>query len=152
MNRNKWIAVAAGILVIAFFLYGGTAMDMFKSSVNSQPAAANGTLSSRLVVQDRIVGTGEEAQPGDVLTVHYVGILEDGTQFANSIESGTPHTFQLGANEVIAGWDQGLIGMKVGGRRILIIPSELAYGSQARGPIPANATLVFEVELIKVQK
>jgi len=152
MNRNKWIAVATGILVVGFFLYGGAAMDMFKGSVNSKPTAPGATVPSGLMVQDRIVGTGEEALQGSVLTVHYVGILEDGTQFDSSIQRGAPYVFRLGAGEVIPGWDEGLAGMKVGGRRLLVIPPELAYGEQARGPIPANATLVFEVELLSVSK
>lgn len=145
------IAVAAGVLVVGFFLFGDTATSMFKSSAQGDSVSPQQNATERFTVQDRIVGTGAEATPGKTVSVHYVGVLEDGTQFDSSVARGTPFSFRLGAGEVIAGWDQGVAGMKVGGRRILIIPPELGYGSQARGPIPANATLIFEVELLGVE-
>ncbi|MBU3918508.1 FKBP-type peptidyl-prolyl cis-trans isomerase, partial [Patescibacteria group bacterium] len=87
---------------------------------------------------------------GDILSVYYSGELEDGTQF-DAREEGEPFTFTLGAGKVIAGWDQGLVGMKVGEKRKLVIPSELAYGEQGRpGAIPPNAVLIFRVELLKI--
>jgi len=95
-------------------------------------------------------GEGEEAKAGDILSVYYSGELEDGTQF-DAREEGEPFTFTLGAGKVIAGWDQGLVGMKVGEKRKLVIPSELAYGEQGRpGAIPPNAVLIFRVELLKI--
>ncbi len=103
-------------------------------------------------IEDTQVGTGAEAVPGKRLTVHYTGKLENGTKFDSSLDRNQPFTFQLGAGEVIAGWDQGLQGMKVGGKRILTIPPSLAYGEQGFGDvIPPNATLIFEVELLGVQ-
>lgn len=151
MNRNKWIAVTAGILVVGFFLYGGTAMEMFKNASSGSTASMQGAVTSRLVSQDRIVGTGSEARVGSLVTVHYVGVLEDGTKFDSSLDRGVPLQFRIGAGEVISGWEQGIVGMKVGGRRILVIPPELGYGNQARGPIPANSTILFEIELLKVE-
>ena len=103
-------------------------------------------------------GTGLEAASGNVLTVHYTGWLYDaaktdgkGVQFESSV-GGTPFSFTLGAGQVIAGWDQGLPGQKVGGLRRLVIPPSLAYGSVRNGPIPPNATLVFEIDMVDVLK
>ena len=109
---------------------------------------------TKLVIEDEVVGTGAEAKAGENVTVHYVGTLTDGTVFDASRNHGdTGFTFTLGAGQVIKGWDQGVAGMKVGGKRKLTIPSNLAYGNRAvGGVIPANATLIFEVELIGVGK
>jgi FKBP-type peptidyl-prolyl cis-trans isomerase len=99
---------------------------------------------------DLVVGIGAEAVNGDTLTVHYTGWLADGTKFDSSYDRGTPFVFRVGTGAVIAGWDQGIPGMKVGGKRRLIIPPSLGYGSTAYGPIPANSTLKFEVELLSI--
>lgn len=107
---------------------------------------------TQLALRDDVVGTGAEAVAGKNIAVHYTGYLVDGTVFDSSVTRGTPFTFTLGAGQVIQGWDQGFAGMKVGGKRTLIIPSDMAYGPAGRPPvIPANATLVFEVELLAVQ-
>lgn len=97
-------------------------------------------------------GTGTETKNGDKLSVHYVGTLASGVKFDSSRDRGTPFTFTLGAGQVIKGWDQGMVGMKVGEIRKLIIPPQLAYGETGTpgGPIPPNATLTFEVELLKI--
>jgi len=96
-------------------------------------------------------GTGEAAKTGDTVSVHYVGTLENGTKFDSSVDRGEPFSFTLGENRVIQGWELGVLGMKVGEKRKLTIPSNLAYGNQAvGGVIPANATLVFEVELLGI--
>ena len=109
---------------------------------------------AKLLIEDQVVGTGEEAKAGNSVTVHYVGTLTNGSMFDASRNRGNDgFTFTLGAGEVIQGWDQGVAGMKVGGKRKLTIPPELGYGSRAMGSaIPANSTLVFEVELLKVAK
>ena len=104
-----------------------------------------------LKVEDSKIGTGDEAQIGKKITVNYLGTLIDGTKFDSSYDRGQPFSFVLGKGEVIAGWDQGLIGMKVGGKRKLIIPPSLGYGNQAVGNIPPNSTLIFEVELLSVE-
>ena len=106
-----------------------------------------------LVSQDITVGTGAEATPGKTVTVNYTGWLTDGTKFDSSLDAGrTPFSFKLGAGSVIPGWDQGVVGMKVGGKRKLTIPPDLGYGSRgAGGVIPPNATLVFDVELLGVK-
>ena len=107
---------------------------------------------SGLKIIELQVGEGAEAASGQTVSVHYRGTLENGKQFDASYDRGTPFTFPLGAGRVIKGWDEGVVGMKVGGKRKLVIPSDLAYGSRgAGGVIPPNATLVFEVELLDVK-
>ncbi len=109
---------------------------------------------TQLQMIDKALGTGAVAATGDSVTVNYVGSLTNGAVFDASANRGTSgFTFNLGAGQVIKGWDQGIVGMKVGGKRLLVIPASLAYGDQAVGNIiPANSTLVFEVELLKVVK
>ena len=102
-----------------------------------------------LDMQDLVVGSGAEAVAGKRVSVHYTGTLTDGSKFDSSLDRGKPFQFTLGAGQVIKGWDQGVAGMKVGGKRKLTIPPDLGYGARgAGGVIPPNATLVFEVELI----
>jgi peptidylprolyl isomerase len=106
---------------------------------------------TELKIEDETLGTGAEAVTGKKVTVNYVGTLTDGTKFDSSYDRNQPFSFNLGAGEVIAGWDQGVTGMKVGGKRKLTIPPSLGYGSQDMGSIPPNSTLIFEVELLKVE-
>ncbi|HKI06150.1 MAG TPA: FKBP-type peptidyl-prolyl cis-trans isomerase [Thermoanaerobaculia bacterium] len=109
------------------------------------------TTPSGLKYTDVETGQGAEAQTGKNVSVHYTGWLENGTKFDSSKDSGRPFSFPLGAGHVIRGWDEGVAGMKVGGKRRLTIPANLGYGAQgAGGVIPPNATLIFEVELLKV--
>jgi FKBP-type peptidyl-prolyl cis-trans isomerase len=103
-----------------------------------------------LSTQELTLGTGATAVAGDVLTVHFIGSLQDGTVFESSYRLGQPYQFRLGVGQVIAGWDQGIPGMKVGGKRRLIIPPSLAYGSRGQNQIPPNATLQFDVELVAI--
>lgn len=105
-----------------------------------------------LRMEELVVGIGAVAKTNSILTVDYTGMLEDGTVFDSSKNPGRdPFRFTLGAHQVIAGWDQGLEGMKVGGRRKLTIPPELGYGARDMGIIPPNSTLTFEVELLSVE-
>lgn len=106
---------------------------------------------STLQIEDLVVGTGAEAQKGKFVSVHYTGTLTNGTKFDASWDRGVPFDFKLGAGMVIRGWDQGVAGMKVGGKRKLTIPSDLGYGDRGYpGLIPPKATLIFEVELVSV--
>jgi FKBP-type peptidyl-prolyl cis-trans isomerase FkpA len=105
---------------------------------------------SGLLYQDKTVGTGAVATAGKTVHVHYTGWLPDGTKFDSSRDRNEPFDFPLGAGHVIAGWDEGVAGMKIGGRRLLVIPPGLGYGARGTGPIPPNSTLVFDVELLGV--
>ena len=109
------------------------------------------TTASGLRYQDLTLGSGAEAVAGRMVEVHYSGWLTDGTPFDSSRDRGEPFSFPLGRNRVIAGWDEGVAGMKVGGRRKLVIPPALGYGAADVGPIPPNSTLVFDVELLAVR-
>ena len=124
-------------------------------AVKPKPAKGKGSPPSQLVVQDLIVGKGKKAASGDLVSVRYVGVLFDnGKEFDASWKGkgpGQPFQFPLGAGQVIPGWDQGVLGMRVGGRRKLIIPADLAYGAQGYPPsIPADAALIFDIDLEKV--
>lgn len=137
------VAVAAGLAVVGIFFIG-----MLPFGISSGGDALGNT---GLVTQDTMVGSGLEAQSGDTVVVNYTGQLEDGTVFDSTI-GREPFKFVLGAGSVIAGWEQGIAGMKAGGKRLLVIPPSFGYGAAGYGPIPGNATLVFEVELVSVQK
>ncbi len=117
-----------------------------------QPEQKVITTKSGLKYIDEKEGTGKEAKAGDTVDVHYTGWLKDGKKFDSSKDRGRPFTFPLGAGRVIKGWDEGVAGMKEGGKRKLIVPPELGYGERGfPGAIPPNAELTFEVELIKVR-
>lgn len=111
------------------------------------------TASNPILIEDLLVGEGQSATgPGQFVTVHYTGWLENGSEFDSS-RRGEPFSFPLGVGYVIAGWDQGLVGMRVGGKRRLTIPSELGYGERGAGAmIPPNAILVFEIELLEISE
>jgi len=109
------------------------------------------TNATQLIISDLSTGNGKTVKSGDCITAKYYGTLTNGTVFDQDYDSPTALQFQLGVGEVIPGWDQGLIGMKVGGERRLIIPPSLGYGSKAQGPIPANSTLVFAVKLLSIK-
>ena len=125
-----------------------------ETDINKKPVIPKqtGAAPKALVAQDLIVGTGATAQAGDQVSMQYVGVLySNGKEFDSSWKRNKAFDFALGGGQVIPGWDQGIVGMKVGGRRRLIIPADLAYGAQGQPPtIPANAALVFDVDLKKV--
>jgi peptidylprolyl isomerase len=107
---------------------------------------------ANLVIKDLAKGHGKKAKAGDTVTVQYDGVLfADGSEFDASWNRGQPFSFPLGAGQVIPGWDKGVAGMRVGGRRVLTIPPNLGYGPQGSGPIPPNSTLVFVVDLLKIK-
>jgi len=150
--------LAAGALALLSLTPGPAAgaSDSQAAPAAAAPAATAAqekivTTASGLKYEDLKVGEGAEAKSGDRVEVHYTGWLENGTKFDSSVDRGKPFPFPLGAGRVIKGWDQGVAGMKVGGKRKLIIPPALGYGDRgAGGVIPPNATLIFEVELLKI--
>lgn len=159
------IATALALVVVAVFFiipdvpfFGASSPKDGSASgaiINSQtPSTMSAENASTLQITDLVVGTGAVAAAGDSVTVQYVGSLTDGKVFDASANHGsTGFTFILGVGQVIKGWDQGVAGMKEGGKRKLVIPADLAYGDRGAGDvIPPGATLVFEVELLKVQK
>lgn len=112
-------------------------------------ANPNGTV-KKLIVDDVIIGNGVAVKTGDTVSVHYAGTLQDGQEFDNSRKRGEPFSFTLGEGKVIKGWEDGITGMQVGGKRILVIPSDQGYGDKGYGPIPGGATLVFAIELLSI--
>jgi FKBP-type peptidyl-prolyl cis-trans isomerase FkpA len=150
MKLNTALLAAVFTAALSLTACGGGG----EGSTTSLPAYGN---PAALTKTDTLVGTGAEATAGKTLTVNYTGWLYNpakadskGAQFDTSVGK-TPYAFKLGAGTVIAGWDQGVGGMKVGGKRTLIIPASLGYGATGNGPIPPNAGLLFEVELLKVE-
>lgn len=151
-----WIAAALALgLLIAGCKQEAAAPPADAQPVATAPAetptAQPAPTAKGLQMIDLVVGKGPAAKTGDLVTVHYTGWLTDKTKFDSSKDRNEPFTFRLGGGEVIKGWDQGVVGMQVGGKRKLIIPPSLGYGSTGIGPIPPNATLIFEVELLKIQ-
>lgn len=167
---NVWIVIVS-VAVLAVLLLG---ISLIGTNQNSTTAAANpaatspvaptvaaqgqnGTTQGAVTTQtglqyiDEVVGTGAQPQKGQTVVVNYTGYLDDGTVFDSSVQRNQPYSFVLGTGAVIAGWDEGIASMKAGGKRKLIIPPSLAYGSQGQGAIPPNARLTFEVELLEVK-
>jgi FKBP-type peptidyl-prolyl cis-trans isomerase FkpA len=142
-------------LISSFIILGIVTMASGQEK-NASPTKVTGkptTTSSGLQYWDIVVGTGATAVSGKAVKVHYTGWLTDGKKFDSSVDRGQPFSFSLGAGQVIKGWDEGVAGMKVGGKRQLRIPPELGYGARgAGGVIPPNATLVFDVELLDIGK
>jgi FKBP-type peptidyl-prolyl cis-trans isomerase len=114
--------------------------------------ASNGrNTMEQIVIEDVTPGTGREVADGDTVSVHYIGRLQDGREFDNSYNRGQAFTFTVGEGRVIQGWEEGIVGLREGGTRILVIPPHMAYGDREVGPIPANSTLVFSIELLSIQ-
>ncbi len=162
----KYIIIAILLLALGAILYfavisksgstpiktdvGGKSAPISDKSANS--ASTVKTMENGLKIEDIKIGSGTEAKAGNNVTVNYLGTLLNGTKFDSSYDRGQPFSFLLGGRQVIPGWDEGLLGMKVGGKRKLTIPPALAYGERGvPGAIPENSTLVFEVELLGVK-
>jgi FKBP-type peptidyl-prolyl cis-trans isomerase len=147
---------ASTVVFLTLVIASGCAQSA-REQKSRQPAVPAGKVATesapgaKLEITDLVTGTGAVAETGKTVTVHYRGTLADGTEFDSSRKHGKPFPFRLGAGKVIPGWDEGVKGMKVGGKRKLVVPPSMAYGEQGfGGVIPPNATLTFEVELLKV--
>lgn len=173
LEKNEAIAVFISIVVVAvmfaglYFFSTGTVLPIQggKTEVVTLPdlddaSALTNVLAdamtpsgkiTKLIIEDSSIGDGKEVVLGSTVTVNYIGTLQDGTQFDNSFERGVPYTFVVGEGQVIEGWEKGILGMRGGGERILIIPSSLAYGNRSVGPIPSGATLLFAIQVLSVE-
>lgn len=158
--KNKVLGVALGVAIMAAAAAGGWyLMRNYAASQQPEPPAQAATKQETTQVQpgkiqstDETVGSGAEATAGKKVSVNYVGTLTNGTKFDSSYDRNQPFSFTLGSGQVIKGWDDGVVGMKVGGKRKLVIPADLAYGdSSPSAAIPPNSTLVFEIELLGVE-
>jgi FKBP-type peptidyl-prolyl cis-trans isomerase FkpA len=146
------IATCLAVLTLVLAACAQTPTASQSQSSSGASASKEVTMPDGLKYTDDQVGTGTEATPGKTAVVHYTGWLMDGTKFDSSVDRNQPFSFPLGAGQVIKGWDEGVAGMKVGGKRTLIIPPALGYGSRGAGNvIPPNATLKFEVQLLDVR-
>ena len=164
MSKNKiiYILVISLVVIMAWFFIKKSMNVSNNSELDSlvkkdevvEPKNDGWTkFANGLEVQDLVVGSGAEAKKGDIVSAHYVGTLSNGQKFDSSYDHGQPFSFALGGGMVIQGWDLGLVGMKVGGKRKLIIPPDLGYGDRniGEGLIPPNSTLFFDVELMAAQ-
>ncbi len=161
-RRNRQRAIIGVIfflvvVLIGYFVYrdytakNQPAVQSTLDATPPAPSASAVTTASGLVYEDLRVGDGSAARSGDKVTVNYTGWLADGTKFDSSLDQGQTFDFTLGIGNVIAGWEQGVVGMKVNGIRLLVIPPELGYGSAGYGSIPGDATLTFEVQLVAIK-
>ncbi|MDD4135796.1 MAG: FKBP-type peptidyl-prolyl cis-trans isomerase [Candidatus Shapirobacteria bacterium] len=147
MSKDKIITISLIIIfVLAFYFLTKKPSSMEQPITTLPPSKV-----TELKIEDIKVGTGSAVKSGDTVSINYIGTLEDGTKFDSSYDRNQPFETQIGVGQVIEGWDKGVVGMQVGGKRKLTIPYQMAYGENAYGPIPAKATLIFEVELVDIK-
>lgn len=147
LTQKEWIAVAVGVCVVALFFI----IPRFSASTTPAEQTSPTTVDPKVTIVEKVAGTGAEAKLGSAVEVHYTGMFTDGVVFDSSVPRGEPLPFVLGDQGLIQGFTAGVLGMKVGGKRVVTIPPELGYGAGAYGPIPANSTLIFELELVSVK-
>lgn len=171
MGKKITIVITVAVLIIVGFLVTRKSEEKMTDTNTNLPQAAStpaqaspsaestagavqatgSAMPSGLKIEDIKVGSGPEVKSGDTVTINYKGTLTDGTKFDSSYDRGTPFATQIGVGQVIKGWDEGVIGMKVGGKRKLTIPPDLGYGNRDIPGIPANSTLIFELELLGIK-
>ncbi len=151
-KSNKRNLIIICVIVAAFVIGAAALLFSGKGSKNAGIIGDEVTTASGLKYIDETIGTGPSPLRGRTVTVHYTGMLEDGTKFESSVDRGQPYDFRIGVGSVIKGWDEGVMTMRIGGRRRLIVPPDLGYGAQGRPPrIPPNSTLIFDIELLNVK-
>lgn len=174
IHKYEMIGIGASIALMALALFlmrvNGTVNSSFSSAISGQEAAVilaenndaslkeaftgassfSGSI-EKLVATDIIIGDGKEVKKGSKVTVNYIGTLQNGQEFDNSYKKGETVTFKVGDGKVIKGWNEGLLGMKEGGQRILVVPANMAYGKDGYGPVPGNVTVVYAIELVGVK-
>ncbi len=156
LSKHEAIGVGTALLVTFAVLFLGNhifnkASAPVEKTATAQSAAAGEFSDSPVLgVEDITLGNGVPVKSGDTVSVHYIGMLSDGKKFDSSYDRGEPIIFTVGSGQLIKGFDNGVVGMQVGGKRKLTIPPEFGYGAQAVGSIPANSTIIFEVELVKI--
>ncbi len=150
-----WVIVLGLVILVLYLIINQSPKENEQPEVvakDDKQEMDNTQQVTELKIEDTQVGTGTEVKSGDTVVMHYTGTLLDGTKFDSSVDRGEPFTTQIGVGQVIQGWDQGVPGMKVGGKRKLTIPANLAYGERGAGAlIPPNSALIFEVELLEVK-
>jgi FKBP-type peptidyl-prolyl cis-trans isomerase len=163
LSLKEWIGASVAIIFVAYMFFGGAIMSAFRGSAlsaDTNTGAVNNSIQNNennnmndVQVQDVTVGTGAPVGKGMLISVNYVLRLADGSliQDSKQVNNGQPFQYIAGAGQLITGWERGVEGMKVGGKRVITIPPELGYGANAAGPIPANSTLVFEIEVVDVK-
>jgi FKBP-type peptidyl-prolyl cis-trans isomerase len=169
MSKNFIVTALVGIVALIFFAYlifvfgafssppetpaqNTTADSTTRQATTSQTnSTASKAPEGELKIEDITVGDGQEVKSGDTVEINYTGTLTDGTKFDSSYDRGKPFETKIGVGQVIEGWDKGVVGMKVGGKRKLTIPPSMGYGDQSAGSIPPNSTLIFEVELLGIK-
>jgi FKBP-type peptidyl-prolyl cis-trans isomerase len=174
LSEQESIALVFALIVVAVTFFGVVGNPFTRTEV-AQPEVASGpvTIDSRndpeaagralaaasdesgnvteLLIEDTRVGTGPAVKNGDTISVHFIGALKDGTRFDDSTLRGEPFTFTVGAGSVIEAWDKGVVGMKAGGERVLIVPPSMAYGERGLGAVPPNATTLFSLTLVEIK-
>jgi FKBP-type peptidyl-prolyl cis-trans isomerase len=160
LSLKEWIGASVAVVFVAYMFFGGAIMSAFRGSAlsaDTNTGAVNNSIENNnmndVKTQDVTVGTGAPVERGMLISVHYALRLADGTlvQDSKQVNNGQPFQYIAGAGQLIQGWERGVEGMKVGGKRVITIPPELGYGANAAGPIPANSTLVFEIEVVDVK-
>lgn len=161
LSKKQWIGVATALVVLIVFfklpLFTSLTSRLLNPSANNQQQVMpanneSSSASSKVEISDIVIGKGAEVKNGSVVSVNYTGTFENGIKFDSSYDSKTPLQFQVGARQLIPGFENGVMGMKVGGKRQITIPPELGYGVEGRPPIiPPNSTLIFTVELMEVK-
>ncbi len=165
LSKKEWLAVVVAVIFVGYTMFGQTVSNSFKSAVARNNDAggnaaavrvnnlSNGVQAQGVKIDEVAVGSGQVIAPGMTVAVNYVLRLGDGTLIQDSklVNNGAPFSFIYGTGQLIPGWELGLVGMRVGGKRIITIPPELGYSAEAVGPIPANSLLVFEIEVVSAQ-